>query len=372
MLVQKIDIQEKRMFAEFANLTRDLYANVDAWVQPLTREMRRKLDPNLSAFASYGTVQLLGVYDEQHSLIGRVAAIVNPAHKEMYGEATGFFGLFEIANNPEASILLLSEVERVLGEAGCDRIIGPVNLTTNDETGFLLDGYDRPPTFMCNYCHPYYHGLMEQWGMRKLMDVFSYETKHGHVFPSKYYRVVERVSRGSRVKLDRFDRRRAKDQIKQIRYIYNESFKDTYCFVPISEGEARELADGLLSFADLNLVWIASYDNQPVGFILGFPDINEVFIHMNGRVGLIGLIRLLSARWSVKGVRVAAFGVLPQFRSLGIEAALVYKVHQRINTRPYKRIEFSVVMENNVRMRRILEAFGFELTKKYRLYQKEL
>ena len=213
---------------------------------------------------------------------------------------------------------------------------------------------------------------MQQCGLLKLVDTLSYETNHGHIFPEKYYRVVDRVSQDGHVTLQRFNRRRAKEHALEIRHVYNESFKETYAFVPISEGEAEELADGLLSFADLGLVWLAYHDSQPVGFILGFPDINEVFVRMNGRIGLIGLTRLLLARWTNQGCRVAAFGTLPQYRSLGIEAALIRRAHERINTRPYRRIEFSVVMENNVRMRRLLESIGFEQTRRYRLYRKEL
>jgi ribosomal protein S18 acetylase RimI-like enzyme len=372
MFVKQIQVQDRKAFAQFVDLTRRLYLGNPAWVQPLTRELRRKLDPVTSAFCQYGSVTLYGLFGPKGELLGRAAAIVNPWHKRIHGEAAGFFGQFECVNDPEAAHLLLAEVQRQLTQAGCSCMIGPVNLSTNDESGFLLEGYDHRPTFMCNYCHPYYHELMQQCGLHKLVDTVSYETRHGHVFPEKYYRVLDRVSQDGRVTLQRFERKRAKAHALEIRQIYNESFKETYAFVPISEGEAEELADGLLSFADLDLVWLAYYDSQPVGFILGFPDINEVFIHMNGRIGPIGLIRLLLARWTIRGCRVAAFGTIPQYRSLGIEAALIRRVHERINTRPYRRIEFSVVMENNVRMRRLLESIGFEQTRRYRLYRKEL
>ena len=372
MVVKQISVRDRSAFAQFVDLTRRLYAGNHAWVQPLTREVRRKLDPSTSAFLQYGSVQLLGLHGHNGALLGRVAAIMSPWHRNQHGEAAGFFGLFECVKDAEAARLLISAVEANLRQSDCTCMIGPVNLSTNDESGFLLNGYNRPPTFMCNYCHPYYHELMEQCGLRKLIDTVAYETQHGHIFPEKYYRVIDRISQDGHVTLRRFDRRCAIENVLQIREIYNESFKNTYGFVPISEGEAEELAEGLLTFADLDLIWLALYDAQPVGFILGFPDINEVLRHLNGRIGPLGLVRLLLARRTIRGCRVAAFGVVPQYRSLGIEAALVRRVHERINTRPYRRIEFSVVMENNVRMRRLLESFGFEQTRRYRIYRKDL
>ena len=372
MFVKQILVRDRKAFAQFVDLTRRLYSGNPAWVQPLTRELRRKLDPATSAFCKYGTVKLLGLFGSAGDLQGRAAVITNPWHKQLHGEAAGFFGLFECVNEAEAARMLMSEVEKELKESGCTCLVGPVNLSTNDESGFLLNHYDRPPTFMCNFSHPYYHELMDQCGWHKLIDTLTYETRHGHVFPDKYYRVINRVKQDSHVTLQRFDRHRAKEHALEIRQVYNESFKETYGFVPISEGEAEELARGLLAFADLDLVWLAYYDSQPVGFILGFPDINEVLSHLNGRIGPLGLVRLLLARWTIRGCRIAAFGTLPQYRSLGIDAALIRRVHERINTRPYRRIEFSVVMENNVRMRRLLEAIGFEQTRRYRLYRKEL
>jgi ribosomal protein S18 acetylase RimI-like enzyme len=69
---------------------------------------------------------------------------------------------------------------------------------------------------------------------------------------------------------------------------------------------------------------------------------------------------------------VAALGVLPEYRRLGIETLLIHKVHQRVHSRPYLRSEFSVVMENNFRMRNLLERFGFVQDRRFRLYSKKL
>lgn len=370
--ITQVHPHEKQALRQFIEFPRTLHTGDSAWIQPLSREVARKLDPTVSPFYQYGSVTLYAAYDGHDRMCGRIAAIINPWHKRLHGEAAGFFGLFECINESPVARALLEFACDHLEDAGCSCVIGPVNLSTNDESGFLIEGYEFPPTFMCSYTLPYYHELMEMSGFSKLIDTLAYETRHGHKFPDKYYRAVARAGENSHIRIRRFSCRTAAYDIQQIRDVYNESFRTTWGFVPISEGEAEELGRGLLQFADLDLVWLAFYDDRPVGFILGFPDLNEILRFAKGRLGPMTLLRILLPRWSMHGMRVAGFGVLPEFRALGIEAALIWRVHDRINRRPYERIEFSVVMENNQRMRHLLEAIGFTQTKRYRLYRKEL
>lgn len=370
--VRPISMSDRRGFNDFLKVPECIYNGASRWVQPLRQEMRRKLDPSRNPFFDDGRVQLFVAYDVSDRPCGRVAAIVNPRHETMHGEKAGFFGLFESNSDIKTARALITSTSNFLKEAGCETILGPVNLTTNDESGFLIEGYDERPTFMCNYCPPYYHELMAQCGFRKAVDTLSYMAWHGHPFPDKYYRLVRRLEGNPRITIRRFSKATATDDILTIADIYNESFKSTWGFVPMSQGEAVDLGKSLIPIADFDLVWIAYYDNQPAGAILGFPDINEILAGLNGRLLPFGFLSFLFGRGRIQGMRVAALGVKPEFRRLGLETLLIHKVHERVHTRPYKRSEFSVVMENNLKMRNLLERFGFRLCRRYRLYTRTL
>lgn len=251
-------------------------------------------------------------------------------------------------------------------------MIGPVNLGTNDESGFLLDDFASRPTIMVNYCLPYYHDLMQAAGMTKAIETLSYEAETHHPFPESYQHVLKRVLANPHVRLHRFSRRSAGTDMIEICNLYNASFKGTWGFVPLSHGEAIGLGKAFLPFADDDLVWIADYEGVPAGFILAIPDINEILAKLNGHMFPFGIFRFLAGRSKLSRCRIVAFGILPEHRGLGLETALIYKVRKRILEKPYRRAEFSVVMENNVRMRRLIEAIGFRLHKRYRLYRKEI
>ncbi len=370
--VSEISLEDRAGIREFFALPRSIYSGNRAWVEPLLSDQRRKINPITSPFFEYGNVRLFVATGADRKSNGRIAAILNPHHEQVHGKRAGFFGLFECTHDVGMARCLFEQATAVLSEAGCEEVIGPVNLTTNDESGFLIEGYDERPTFMCNYCPSYYHDLVLACGFEKAIDTLSYMAWHGHPFPEKYYRLIKRVEKNPRLCIRRFEKKSAREDILTIAGIYNESFRGTWGFVPITDNEAIDLGKGLLPIADPDLVWIAYCDQKPAGAILGFPDINEILANLDGRLFPFGFLRFLFGQRRIQGMRVAALGVVPEYRSLGIETILIHRVHDRVHTRPYKRSEFSVVMESNHRMRNLLERFGFKCTRRYRIYRKQL
>ena len=67
--------------------------------------------------------------------------------------------------------------EEWLRERGRDRMVGPMDFTTNDECGVLIDGYDLLPTILTNWHHPYYPELIEGYGLTKAMDLYMWDLK---------------------------------------------------------------------------------------------------------------------------------------------------------------------------------------------------
>jgi GNAT superfamily N-acetyltransferase len=363
------EINTDRDLRRFIKLPWEIYKDYPKWIPPLMCEMQRKLNPRENPFFEYGQVKLFGVYNESHGMVGRIAAIFNPVHRYIYRESNGFFGLFESINSVDVARRLFTIANEFLSKFGCTHLAGPVNFNTNDESGLLIEGYAESPTLMCNYSPPYYAQLVSACGFRKAMDLLSYQAKWGHVFPQKYLEVVNRISKKNRINARPFNRKQFLKEIATIREIYNGSFKDVWGFVPLSCSEAEAIGRNFISFSDDELVWIAEVQNKPAGLILALPDVNEILKDMNGRLFPFGIFRFLLRRRHIRGVRVLVLCVLPPFRSMGVETLLIHRVHQRILSAGYQRAEFSVVNENNIRMRNILDNFGFHLTKRYRIYR---
>jgi len=346
-----------------------IYRDYPKWIPPLIGEMHRKLNPEKNPFFEYGQVKLFGVCNGESEMVGRIAVIYNPVHCEIHQESVGFFGLFESINSLEVSHELFRAASNYLSGFKCTHMVGPVNFSTNDESGLLIDGYDESPTLMSNYSPPYYTQLLSACGFNKVMDLLSYDGESSHVFPQKYLNVFNKVSEKNDINVRPFNRNQFLQEIATIRGIYNGSFIDVWGFVPLSSSEAEAMGKNFISFSDDELVWIAEFKNKPAGLILALPDVNEILKDINGRLFPLGIFKFLLLRRHIRGVRVIVLCVLPMFRSIGIEALLIHKVRHRILTGGYQRAEFSVINENNIRMRNILENFGFKQVKRYRIYR---
>ncbi len=372
MTVTIVEVSTERSLRRFCKFPRQVYRTDPNWVPPLLRETRRELDPAANPFWQTAERKLFYACDGSHRLLGRIAAIHNPASRKSYNEAAGFFGYFESIDRLEVARELFAAAITFVKGCGCTSLIGPVNPSTNSESGLLFDGPPGRPMFMTNHCPAYYHHLMTECGFNKAIDTFSYRAGYTHDFPEKYERVLRRVLSNPAISIRSFSRKDASRDIATIGELYNAAFSDTWGFVPMSPAESQQLAESFLSFADLELVWIASYCGEPAGFILGLPDVNEILASLKGRLLPFGFFKFLARRNRIQTMRLIALGVAPKFRSLGIEAALVMKERERIVSRPYPQVEFSVVMENNFRMRTLIKTFGFRPYRSYRIYRRAL
>ena len=105
--------------------------------------------------------------------MGRIAGIMDHNHNRAAKEPAAFFGFFESVDDPAVSGRLFAAVGG--GRARRDsRVIGPMNPTTNDECGLLIEGFDSPPVIMMTYNPRYYVGLVEAEGFRKAKDLLAF------------------------------------------------------------------------------------------------------------------------------------------------------------------------------------------------------
>lgn len=353
----------------FIELPFRLYKGDSCWVPPLRSEMKAKLDPRKNPFFEYGDVRLVGVLDAGKKLVGRAAAILNPAHNRKFNDKTGFFGLFECEDDPRAASVLVESLKSVVKKWGCDRIAGPVNFTMNDESGFLIEGFGSKPVFMTNYCFPYYKRLMEENGFVKSEDLLSFAWRSDHAYPEGFERLAARAEKGAGIAIRSLDRRKLDEELLRIKGIYNRSFEKVPGFVPITAGEVDEMGKAFRLVADDDIILFAERCGRTVGFCLALPDVNEIFYALKGRLFPFGIFNLAFGIKRVKGVRLLVLCTDPEFRTMGIVALLIRRLHEIGSKKGYVNGELAVVLESNTQMMKILAYLGFDPVKRYRIYE---
>lgn len=356
----------------FIALPYRLYAADAQWVPPLRREERRRWSPTHNASLRGRWVRRFVAY-RRDRVVGRIAAIEDRTFARRWERATGWFGFFECADDPAAARALLDAAAIALAGRGLEGMIGPVNLTTHDETGVLVDGFDAPASVLTPYNPPYYDRLLREAGCVPARDYHAYRASlAGPVSPA-----MDRLVRGfatghsgaGRIRIRPIDLRHWEDEAHTIMALYNAAFSTVWGFVPITWAEFRPRARQFRAFAVRELVPIAELDGEPVGFALVLPDINVALARISGRLLPFGWLTLLRTVPRIRAARFILLGVRPDCGGHGAGALLAYHVRETARRLGVEHLELSLVQGLNERVRHVIDAFDCPITKTYRLYR---
>ena len=190
-----------------------------------------------------------------------------------------------------------------------------MNLSTHDETGLLIEGFQRRPTLLSPHNPPYYHDLVERCGYAACRDYYAYVTdafREGSPALRRLERTAARLASGSGcVRIRAMDPARWDEEIATLYALYNESFPGVWGFVPMSFEEFSQRADSFRPFFRHELVILAEVDGAAVGFGLVLPDINEVLAAMRGRLLPLGWLRLIGRVPRIRTGCLILLGVYP-------------------------------------------------------------
>jgi GNAT superfamily N-acetyltransferase len=374
MPVEVRPVASKRELKAFMRLPWRLYRNEPHWIPPLLMDLRKRLDRQRNPFFEHAEAEYFLAWRDDRP-IGRVTAQVDRNFNEFQGNDWGLFGFFECEDDPEAAGALLEAAAAWLRERGRDRMVGPMDFTTNDECGLLVEGHDRMPIILTPWQHPYYQGLLEGAGLTKAMDAFMWELyvdKRERVHPA-IWEMAEKVKSEHGITVRPMRKRDLQAEVGRFLEVYNAAWERNWGFVPLTEEEVRHYAKDLKPVLDENWAMIAeARDGTVVGAALTLPDFNQVLAHLNGRLLPFGWAKALYWRRKVDRVRVFALGVKREYQHTGV-AARMYELHfDSAERTPQKGGETGWILESNTAMNRAMEGMGGKISRRYRFYEKPL
>jgi len=369
-----VKVASRNVLNDFIRLPWSLYIDDPMWVPPLVLERRMHLSPKNpyfehAEFCSWMTYR-------NGKPVGRISAQIDRLHIDRYQDATGFFGMLEAEDDSLTFRKLLDAAESWLRDRGMRRIGGPYNLSINQELGLLVDGFDSPPSMMMGHARPYYASRIEENGYQKQKDLLAYIINSDFKMPAAAKRINSTTK--DRIHIRNLQKSNFVNELEIIRDIFNDAWSQNWNFVPFTNAEFEQLGKDLKMLAHEELVKIAEVDGEPAAFIVVLPNINEVIKDLNGRLLPFGWLKML---WRLKvkypkSVRIPLMGVRRRYHDSLMGAALAFgviaAVQQPGQKRGIKEAELSWILEDNVRMRDILESIGGRVYKTYRIYSKQL
>ncbi len=369
MMINIIEIKTKSDINTFIKLPLDLYKNDNFYVPQLTMDMKTHFSDK-NPFLKYADVKFFLVR-KNGKIAGRIASIINPDHIKLHNERVGFFGFFECVNDSEVSDVLLNTVRDELKTQGMEVMRGPMNFSTNEECGFLLEGFDSPPMLMTPYNPPYYNNLMNAYGMTKSKDLNAYIYDVMDELPEKVLRVASLVEKRD-VRVRPINKKNFLSDMQVFQKLYNSAWEKNWGFIPIMDDELTYSAGRLKPLAVPELTLIAEKDGEPVGFLGMIPDYNFVLRKIHGRLNPVTILKALYYSKRIKDLRLLLLGIKAEYRNRGVDALLFREGFKGIKNGNYKKVEFSWILEDNMPIIRIIEMIGGRLYKKYRIYEKAI
>src|SRR4030042_1047881 len=192
----KITIQEvknKKQFKAFLRFPWQIYRGDPYWVPPLLKEHAFYFSPKTPLLHHAEIFPAVAIRDG--SIVGRTAAIIDHNYIDFHQEKTGFFGFFESIDDKKVARTLVDHAKGLLRAKGLKQMMGPVNPSTNDECGLLIDGFDSSPFFMMSYNPPSYRKLLEGCGLKKATDLLANRMINDGSIPARLLRISARLSK---------------------------------------------------------------------------------------------------------------------------------------------------------------------------------
>ena len=362
------EVRNEKDLMVFIRFPWKIYQGDRYWVPPLIKDQLLKFSPN-HPFRSHSEM-ILFMADKGGQTVGRIAGIIDHHYIKFHQENVGFFGLFESTPDPDVAEMLLSKVGGWLKEHGMEKMAGPMNPSTNDECGLLVEGFDISPCLMMPYNPRYYPSLLEGFGLKKAMDLYAYWLEESFFLDDRLFRITERcIKRNPQLRVRPINLRQFDEELKIVKEIYNDAWSKNWGFVPLTEEEIDDLGKNLKPLVVPNLVLFAYWGDEPIGFSVSLPDYNEVLKHLNGKLGLLGIFKFFYYSKKIKTLRVMLLGIKQAFQKKGVEGLLYLETSKRGFKKGYPQAECSWILENNPLMQHGIEAMGGKRYKTYRIYE---
>ena len=360
--------REKRKFLTFPW---EIYSGDPLWVPPLLPERKDVIDPEKGVFFQRGEAEFFLAYKDG-KLAGTICAAEDPPTNEKRGKKECVFGFLEYIEDYEVFQVLIEQVISWGKKRGLDSLYGPWNLDYEDSYGVLIEGRDSPPALMCGHTPPYYQEFMKRYGFQPARDqnvalrISLEDSPQIH----RLIRLADRVKKQGKISIRAADFNRWQEEIDIVYMLLGKAL----AHLDDSIGWHREALEATLepfkTIADPNLILFAVVEGETVGFLPGLPNLNEIFIDVNGLrypwdyLKLLWLMKRRDPAW----ITAKSVLVLPEYWNRGVAVLLMEEFTTRAREHGYQWVDMSITSADNPTSVLTAEKMGAEIYKRWQVY----
>ncbi len=362
--------RERRTFLTFPW---QLYRRDPLWVPPLLPERGRMIDPERGKFFEDGYAELFMAWQG-----GRPAGTISCAEDLSATRARGrgecLIGFFECVNDYAVAEALFDQAMQWAQQHDLKALVGTYNLDREESRGILIEGRDRPAAVYCGYTAPWYPGFFERYGFGKASEdglAYLLEIDPEQPEMQRLARLAEKVRQRKSIRVRSANLKDIDGEIERVVELQNRGLAHMPDFTPYTRSAIEAMVLPMVKVVDPDLVLFAEVDGKPAGWFPAVPNLNEIFIHLNGLRYPWDYLRLLRySRYKPESIAVKSIVVPPEYWDTGVGVLLFDEMVKRAAARGYRWADISLTGEDNQDTWPLAHHMGAKIYKRYRFYRK--
>ena len=371
-----VDAQNKRLHRRFIRFPHTLYAENNNWVPFFNIDMRSFLTRKHPYYQNYPAQFFIA--QRNGTVVGTLSVSYNHNYIESHNINTAHFFFYDIVDDIDVSRALFEQGEKWARERGATHIMGPLLSGLGSGSGLLIEGFDYPAMMtMMRYNFPYYVDHLTELGFKKYADLNSYciEGVEQMTLDPRVERLINVVKKRGRFQIrepkgKREFRRMGEELFSNFLNKLMGDYPENYP-VPANEREQMIKDINLIVRPD-KLIFYLTYDGQPAGFGMGFPDITRAIQKCKGKINPISIMRLLYSIKHTKRFTCNGIGILPQYQGRGGNVLLYMTTYNAILHHNPDYLEFTQIGEKTESINTEMQMFLKKKNKVHRIMVKKM
>ena len=372
--MKAVSVESKKMVNEFHRVPHLIYANDSNYIPHLRQDIEKIFDPEKNKLFKDGKAIRWVFYNDKGEKIGRVAAFINPKTAYEEKQPTGGIGFFESINDQNVADFIFDTGKNWLEEQGMEAMDGPVNFgERNQFWGCLTKNFSDMNSYAMNYNPPYYPELFEKYGFKTYFYQYLYTRPVYQPVQEVFVRKVERLMEIQKVEVKNAVGMSPDEIAQNFVKVYNGAWGGHDHFKPMKLKQAQKIVKSLKPVMDKRIVIFAfDSENEPIGFFINIPELNEIFRYVDGNLNIWGKIKFLYHKFkgTPKTMVGIVFGVVREWHGKGIEGAMIHWAGNYLTEKKlYDKIVMQWIGDFNPKMLKVAENLGAERYREMQTYR---
>lgn len=373
MSLRLIEVSSKKDLKKFIAFPYELYKNNKYFIPPLRFDEIKTLDKKVNPAFDFCESKYWLVYKDDR-VVGRIAGIINSKFNEKFNKKEARFGWIDFEDDESISSLLCDTVEKWAIEKGMKSIHGPLGFTDMDGEGMLIEGYEEVSTLGSIYNYPYYRAHIEKFGYQKDIDWIEFRVNIVSSTPGKIARIAEIALQRNKLHVPVF--KKAKDMLpyaRDIFYLINETYKDLYGFVELTDRQIDCYVKQYFSFIRPEyLPLVLDENNKLAAFGITMPSLNKALQKIDGKLFPFGFLHILKEMKISDSLDLYLTAVRTDLQNKDVNALLIDQINKVCIKNGIKYVETNRELESNDKVQAQWKLYDARQHKRRRCYQKAL